>query len=308
MRPQSITPPLRVRRILRSISSTRERSSAAGQSQVRSRVIGSPSARKPESVSGWALVVPGRVHLRVDRLTSIDASFLAQEREGSHMHIGGVLIFEGPAPSRDELAEHIESRLHLVPRYRQKLSVPALRDGPSAVGRRPELQHRLPRAPHRAARARLGRAAAAAGRRGSSPSASTGRSRCGSCGWWRASRATIRDRQQDAPRAGGRRVGGRPDHGPVRPLRTAPRCPPPERAWSPAPEPSGAQVVAKGVVDLAGAPVGLARARWTRRDRPEPDRRPRARGGRRARRDRVGRAQQRAADSAQRARSARTAG
>jgi hypothetical protein len=31
----------------------------------------------------------------VDRLTSIDASFLAQEREGSHMHIGGVLIFAG---------------------------------------------------------------------------------------------------------------------------------------------------------------------------------------------------------------------
>jgi WS/DGAT/MGAT family acyltransferase len=35
--------------------------------------------------------------------------------------------------------------------------------------------------------------------------------------------------------------------------------PPPESAWNPAPEPSGAQVVAKGAVDLAGAPIGLAK-------------------------------------------------
>jgi hypothetical protein len=28
----------------------------------------------------------------LDRLTSIDAAFLAQERSGSHMHIGGILL------------------------------------------------------------------------------------------------------------------------------------------------------------------------------------------------------------------------
>ena len=38
----------------------------------------------------------------MDRLTSIDASFLAQEKEGSHMHIGAVMIFEGPPPSSDD--------------------------------------------------------------------------------------------------------------------------------------------------------------------------------------------------------------
>jgi WS/DGAT/MGAT family acyltransferase len=65
----------------------------------------------------------------MDRLTSIDAAFLTQEREGSHMHIGGVLVFEGSAPTREELEAHIESRLHLVPRYRQKLSVPRLEMG-----------------------------------------------------------------------------------------------------------------------------------------------------------------------------------
>ena len=65
----------------------------------------------------------------MDRLTSIDASFLAQERDGSHMHIGGIMIFEGPAPPREEFAVGLEERLHLVPRYRQKLSFPRFEMG-----------------------------------------------------------------------------------------------------------------------------------------------------------------------------------
>src|ERR1700761_4623079 len=65
----------------------------------------------------------------LDRLTSIDASFLHQEGEASHMHIGGVLIFEGPAPSYEDFCNHIRSRLHLVPRYRQKLATPPLEAG-----------------------------------------------------------------------------------------------------------------------------------------------------------------------------------
>jgi WS/DGAT/MGAT family acyltransferase len=65
----------------------------------------------------------------MDRLTSIDASFLAQEKEGSHMHVGAVMIFEGPAPSHEEFCAHIASRLHLVPRYRQKLVFPRLQMG-----------------------------------------------------------------------------------------------------------------------------------------------------------------------------------
>ncbi len=55
------------------------------------------------------------------RLTATDASFLVQERQGSHMHIGGMMIFEGPMPPIDVLKAHIRSRLHLVPRYRQRL-------------------------------------------------------------------------------------------------------------------------------------------------------------------------------------------
>ena len=65
----------------------------------------------------------------LDRLTSIDASFLAQEGRSSHMHIGGVLIFDGPPPAFEDYLDHVRGRLHLVPRYRQKLATPPLQTG-----------------------------------------------------------------------------------------------------------------------------------------------------------------------------------
>ncbi|MEA2495722.1 MAG: diacylglycerol O-acyltransferase / wax synthase [Thermoleophilaceae bacterium] len=65
----------------------------------------------------------------MDRLSAIDASFLAGEKESSHMHVGGVMIFEGPPPGREDTLEHIASRLHQVPRYRQKLAVPRFEMG-----------------------------------------------------------------------------------------------------------------------------------------------------------------------------------
>src|SRR3954447_25572440 len=64
-----------------------------------------------------------------DRLSAVDASFLAQERANSHMHVGAVLIFEGPAPAYDDFLNHIRSRLHFVPRYRHKLAFPPLETG-----------------------------------------------------------------------------------------------------------------------------------------------------------------------------------
>src|ERR671921_2137236 len=64
-----------------------------------------------------------------DRLTAVDASFLAQEGPAAHMHVGAVLIFEGPAPDFADLAGQIRGRLHLVPRYRQKLAFPPLETG-----------------------------------------------------------------------------------------------------------------------------------------------------------------------------------
>src|SRR4051795_6222004 len=64
-----------------------------------------------------------------DRLTAVDASFLAQEVENAHMHVGAVLIFEGPPPASDAFSTKIRSRLHLVPRYRQKLAFPPFETG-----------------------------------------------------------------------------------------------------------------------------------------------------------------------------------
>ncbi|HWE32816.1 MAG TPA: wax ester/triacylglycerol synthase family O-acyltransferase [Solirubrobacteraceae bacterium] len=65
----------------------------------------------------------------LDRLTSIDASFLHQEGEASHMHIGALLLFEGPPPEFTDYLDHVRGRLHLVPRYRQKLATPPLQTG-----------------------------------------------------------------------------------------------------------------------------------------------------------------------------------
>ena len=64
-----------------------------------------------------------------DRLTAVDASFLVQEGPTSHMHIGAIATFEGPAPRFDEFLDNIRTRLHLVPRYRQRLSFPPLESG-----------------------------------------------------------------------------------------------------------------------------------------------------------------------------------
>ncbi len=65
----------------------------------------------------------------LDRLTSTDASFLHQEGPASHMHIGAVLLFEGPPPAFVDYLEYVRGRLHLVPRYRQKLATPPLETG-----------------------------------------------------------------------------------------------------------------------------------------------------------------------------------
>ncbi len=59
--------------------------------------------------------------MAAERLTGLDTSFLHMERAGAHMHVASVSVFEGPAPSHKQFRDHISSRLHLVPRFRQKL-------------------------------------------------------------------------------------------------------------------------------------------------------------------------------------------
>ena len=57
----------------------------------------------------------------MDRLSPLDASFLHIEDDNNHMHIASVAIFEGPAPECSEIMRMVESKLPLVPRYRQKV-------------------------------------------------------------------------------------------------------------------------------------------------------------------------------------------
>jgi diacylglycerol O-acyltransferase / wax synthase len=60
------------------------------------------------------------------RLTALDTSFLEVESQTAHMHVGWAALFappeDGPAPSFEELREHVAARLGRAPRYRQKLA------------------------------------------------------------------------------------------------------------------------------------------------------------------------------------------
>jgi diacylglycerol O-acyltransferase len=77
---------------------------------------------------------PGRLRLvekqaHQARLTAVDASFLHQEKQSSHMHVGALVIFEGPPPARVDFVDQLQTRLKLIPRYRQRLAFPPLQMG-----------------------------------------------------------------------------------------------------------------------------------------------------------------------------------
>jgi diacylglycerol O-acyltransferase len=57
----------------------------------------------------------------MDWMSPMDASFLHIEGPNNPMHVGGVSIFEGPAPPFERLEEMVAGKLGLVPRYRQKV-------------------------------------------------------------------------------------------------------------------------------------------------------------------------------------------
>jgi diacylglycerol O-acyltransferase len=65
-----------------------------------------------------------------DHLTALDATFLELEQadDSAVMHIGGALVFAplpgGGTPAIGMVREHLEQRLDLLPRYRQKLDQP----------------------------------------------------------------------------------------------------------------------------------------------------------------------------------------
>jgi WS/DGAT/MGAT family acyltransferase len=72
----------------------------------------------------------------MDQLSAMDASFLYSEHERVANHVGGMYIYDqstapGGLVTFKRILKHLESRLHLVPRYRQKLMhVPGNLDHP----------------------------------------------------------------------------------------------------------------------------------------------------------------------------------
>jgi diacylglycerol O-acyltransferase / wax synthase len=68
-----------------------------------------------------------------DRLSGLDAAFLEMESATRHMHVGSLLIFDPPDDTDrvrfSRFLQLVRSRLHLVPRYRQRLITPPLHSG-----------------------------------------------------------------------------------------------------------------------------------------------------------------------------------
>ena len=77
------------------------------------------SRRTPEHLSREEKMAP-------QRLSALDASFLDVETASAHMHVGWAAAFDppedGPAPSFEQLRDHISRRLHRASRYRQRLA------------------------------------------------------------------------------------------------------------------------------------------------------------------------------------------
>lgn len=57
----------------------------------------------------------------MDRLSTLDAEFLHLEDDNSHMVIAGICTFADPPPTLEQLTALVASKLHRIPRYRQRV-------------------------------------------------------------------------------------------------------------------------------------------------------------------------------------------
>src|SRR6188472_3446626 len=194
----------------------------------------------------------------MDRLSSVDVSFLTNESSSSHMHVGAILIFEGPPPSYEDLLEHVRSRLHLVPRFRQKLAYPPVQTGrpfwidDPSFNLEYHLRHSALPAPgsEEQLRRMVGRIF----------SQQLDRSKP----LWELwlvqgltrKRFALLTKTHHAVVDG---VSGVDIATVLFDLQPVPEPAEPEESWIPDPEPSAAAMVARGVEELANAPIGLAR-------------------------------------------------
>ena len=194
----------------------------------------------------------------LDRLSSTDVSFLTNESSSSHMHVGAIMIFEGPTPSYEDLLGHIQSRHRLVPRFRQKLAYPPAQTGRPFWVDDPNLnleyhvRHSALPAP--GSEDQLRRMAARVF------SQQLDRSKP----LWELwlvqgltrNRFALLTKTHHAVVDG---VSGVDIATVLFDLNPVPEPPPSDDAWAPQPEPSSATLLAKGVEDVARAPVRAVR-------------------------------------------------
>jgi diacylglycerol O-acyltransferase / wax synthase len=205
----------------------------------------------------------------MDRLTAIDASFLTNESSSSHMHVGAVLIFEGPPPTYEDFLEHVSSRLALVPRYRHKLSFPPLRSGRPIWIDDPnfnlEYHVRHTALPKPGGEEQLRRLVSRLF------SQQLDRSKPLWELWLvqglERKRFALINKTHHALVDG---VSGIDITTVLFDVKPVPEPAHPAEDWTPGPEPSGVELLAKGARDLGGAPLGLARRVANAIRHPEP--------------------------------------
>jgi len=57
----------------------------------------------------------------MDRLSALDAEFLHLEDGSVHMAIAGACVFDDPPPTLDQVEALVAAKMHLIPRYRQRV-------------------------------------------------------------------------------------------------------------------------------------------------------------------------------------------
>ena len=89
-----------------------------------------PGRRAGKDGGDRLVAVPDGGRAAVERLSTLDAGFYFVEHQNVPMHIGSLAVFDGPAPTHDELVALYAAKLPLVRRYRQvvrTLPVPVFR-------------------------------------------------------------------------------------------------------------------------------------------------------------------------------------
>jgi WS/DGAT/MGAT family acyltransferase len=185
------------------------------------------------------------------------------------MHVGAVMIFEGPPPSYDDFLEHVRSRLHRVPRYRHKLGFPPLQSGRPVWIDDPSfnltyhLRHTALPSPGREQQLRLliGRLF----------SQQLDRSKPLWELWLvqglERKRFALINKTHHALVDG---VSGVDITTVLFDVKPVPEPIPAEEDWTAGPEPSSAHMLGKGVRDVAGAPLGLGRRLANTIQHPRP--------------------------------------